>query len=92
MILLTIPVFHPLVVHLGFDMIWFGIVVVVVTEISLITPPIGLNVLVLRGVLTDVPTSTIFKGIFPFWVADIIRMIILVAVPSLTMFLPRILF
>jgi len=92
MILLTIPVFHPLVVHLGFDMIWFGIVVVVVTEISLITPPIGLNVLVLRGVLTDVPTATVFKGIFPFWVADIIRMIILVSVPGISLFLPRLLF
>ena len=73
-------------------MIWFGIVVVVVTEISLITPPIGLNVLVLRGVLTDVPTATVFKGIFPFWVADIIRMIILVSVPGISLFLPRLLF
>ena len=60
MILLTVPVFVPLVESLGFDLIWFGIVVVVVTEISLITPPIGINVFVLRGLLPDVPTGRIF--------------------------------
>ena len=63
MILLTVPIFAPLVHTLGFDLIWFGILVVVVTEISLITPPIGLNVFVLKGVIKDVPVSTIFKGV-----------------------------
>lgn len=91
MILLTVPIFYPLVVHLGYDLIWFGIVVVVVTEISLITPPIGMNVFVLRAVLADVPTSTIFRGVAPFIYADIIRIAILIFLPAISLFLPRIL-
>ena len=74
--------------NLGFDLIWFGILVVVVTEISLITPPIGLNVFVLKGVLKDVPVTTIFKGVTPFWVADIFRLILLASVPSIALLLP----
>ncbi len=89
MLLLTVPIFFPLVVSLGFDPIWFGIIVVVVTEISLITPPVGLNVFVLKGVVGDVSTGTIFKGVTPFWVVDIIRLIILVAFPTLVLFLPN---
>jgi C4-dicarboxylate transporter DctM subunit len=88
MILLTVPIFAPLVESLGFDLVWFGILVVVVTEISLITPPIGLNVFVLKGVLKDVSIQTIFKGVTPFWCADIIRLTILVLVPSIALFLP----
>ncbi len=87
MILLTVPIFYPMVVSLGYDPIWFGIVVVVVTEISLITPPVGLNVFVLRGVLPDVKTGTIFRGVTPFWVADIVRLALLVSVPWLSLFL-----
>ena len=83
-----VTAFAPVVANLGFDLIWFGILVVVVTEISLITPPIGLNVFVLKGVLKDVSVSTIFKGVTPFWVADIIRLILLAAVPSIALFLP----
>ncbi len=88
MILLTVPIFFPLVIELGYDPIWFGIVVVVVTEISLITPPVGLNVFVLRGVLPDVRTGTIFKGVTPFWVADIFRLLLIVLVPFLSLWLP----
>ena len=88
MILLTVPVFAPLVASLGFDLVWFGILVVVVTEISLITPPIGLNVFVLKGMLKDVSVGTIFKGVTPFWVADILRLILLVMVPSIALILP----
>jgi C4-dicarboxylate transporter DctM subunit len=88
MILLTVPIFAPLVHQLGFDLIWFGILVVVVTEISLITPPIGLNVFVLKGVVKDVSVSTIFRGVTPFWVADIIRLILLTLLPALSLFLP----
>jgi len=88
MILLTVPIFAPLVESLGFDLIWFGILVVVVTEISLITPPIGLNVFVLKGVLKDVSIQTIFKGVTPFWCADIIRLIILALIPSIALILP----
>ena len=89
MLLLTIPIFYPVVQSLGFDLIWFGIVVVVVTEISLITPPVGLNVFVLSGVLKDVNTGTIFKGVTPFWVADIIRLLLLTLIPAISLLLPQ---
>ena len=88
MILLTVPVFAPLVDSLGFDLVWFGIVVVVVTEISLITPPIGVNVFVLRGLLPEVPTGRIFAGVTPFWIADIFRIALVVFVPALALLLP----
>lgn len=88
MILLTVPIFFPLVMELGYDPVWFGIIVVVVTEISLITPPVGLNVFVLKGVLPDVRTSTIFRGVMPFFVADLFRLALLTAVPILSLWLP----
>ena len=92
MLLLTVPIFFPLVTSLGFDPIWFGIIVVVVTEISLITPPVGLNVFVLKGVIGDVSTATIFKGVTPFWIVDIIRLVLLVFIPSIVLFLPNSMF
>ncbi len=95
MILLTVPIFYPLVLSLDFgsawlagDMavtIWFGILVVVVTEISLISPPIGLNVFVLRSVLPDVPITTIFRGVLPFWAADLLRLAVLILIPALSL-------
>ncbi|MGJ8527546.1 TRAP transporter large permease [Maritalea sp.] len=88
MLLLTVPIFFPLVVGLGFDPVWFGVVVVVVTEISLITPPVGLNVFILKNVVGDVSTATIFKGVTPFWIADIFRLALLVGIPALSLFLP----
>lgn len=88
MILLTVPLFFPLVTHLGYDPVWFGIIVVCVTEISLITPPVGMNVFVLRGVLPNVPSSVVFRGVMPFFVADMARVALLVALPSLTLWLP----
>jgi TRAP-type C4-dicarboxylate transport system permease large subunit len=84
-----VPIFFPLVTSLGFDPIWFGIIVVVVTEISLITPPVGLNVFVLKGVIGDVSTATIFKGVTPFWIVDIIRLALLVFIPSIILYLPN---
>jgi C4-dicarboxylate transporter DctM subunit len=89
MILLTVPVFYPLVQHLGYDLVWFGVIVVVVTEISLITPPIGMNVFVLRTLLPDVPTNTVFRGVLPFIVADFFRLSLLVAFPVISLYLPR---
>ncbi|MDU8925826.1 TRAP transporter large permease [Alisedimentitalea sp. MJ-SS2] len=88
MLLLTVPIFYPLVTSLGFDPVWFGIIVVVVTEISLITPPVGLNVFVLKGVVGDVSTGTIFRGVTPFWVMDILRLALLLAIPALALYLP----
>lgn len=88
MLLLTVPIFFPLVTSLGYDPVWFGIIVVVVTEISLITPPVGLNVFVLKGVVGNVTTGTIFRGVTPFWVVDILRLALLLGIPSLALFLP----
>ncbi|PIE11309.1 MAG: C4-dicarboxylate ABC transporter permease [Rhodobacterales bacterium] len=89
MLLLTVPIFFPLVTSLGFDPVWFGIVVVIVTEISLITPPVGLNVFILKGVVGDVTTGTIFRGVTPFWVADIFRLALIVLVPWIVLVLPN---
>ena len=91
MILLTVPIFFPLVVHLGFDPIWFGILIVCVVEIGMISPPVGMNVFVLRSVLPDVPTSAIWRGVTPFLIADLFRLALLIAVPSITLFLPKLL-
>jgi len=96
MILLTVPVFYPIILNLDFGigpdvvLIWFAIIVVVVTEISLITPPVGLNVYVLRGVLNDVKLSTIFRGVTPFVIADVFRLAVIVLVPALSLWLPSI--
>jgi C4-dicarboxylate transporter, DctM subunit len=89
MLLLTVPIFFPLVRDLGYDPVWFGIIVVVVTEISLITPPVGLNVFILKSVVRDVSTATIFRGVTPFWIADIIRLALLLGIPTLSLFLPN---
>jgi len=89
MVLLTVPIFAPMMDALGYDLIWFGIVVVVMTEISLITPPVGLNVFVLKTVLPDVPIGTMFKGVMPFILADVVRMILLLAFPILALGLPN---
>lgn len=97
MVLLTVPVFYPLMYELPFGnellldpenaLIWFAIVVVVVTEISLITPPVGMNVFVLKAVLRDVPLGTIFRGVLPFWASDIVRLTLLITVPWLSLWL-----
>ncbi len=92
MLLLTVPIFFPLVQSLGFDLVWFGIVVVVVTEISLITPPVGMNVFVLSAVLRDVKASTIFKGVTPFWCADIVRLALITFISSISLILPEMLY
>lgn len=86
-VLLTVPVFFPLVLQLNFDPIWFGIIVVRVTEMGLISPPVGLNVFVLHGI-TKVPMPTIFRGVIPFLVADVLELILLVSIPQLSLFLP----
>ncbi|MBC5784639.1 TRAP transporter large permease [Ramlibacter sp. USB13] len=89
MILLTVPLFYPLVQFLGYDLIWFGILVVVVTEISFITPPVGMNVMVLKSLLPDVSMGTLFRGVGPFVVADLLRLAVLIAFPSIALLLPR---
>ena len=88
MILLTVPLFFPIVLGLNLDPVWFGIIVVVVTEISLITPPVGMNIFVLNTMLPDISTGTIFKGVTPFWMADLVRLTLLVLFPPVTLFMP----
>ena len=88
MILLTIPVFFPVIVHLGFNPIWFGIIIVCVVEIGLISPPVGMNMFVLKTLLPHVTTGTIFSGVMPFMWADVLRLAILVAFPILSLWLP----
>jgi tripartite ATP-independent transporter DctM subunit len=89
MILLTVPVFFPLIQQLGFDPVWFGIIIVVVVEIGLISPPVGMNMFVVKSLLPHVSTGTIFRGVTPFVFADIIRLAILVAFPILSLWLPN---
>ncbi|MGH1358197.1 MAG: TRAP transporter large permease [Burkholderiaceae bacterium] len=89
MMLLTVPIFFPLVTNLGFDPIWFGILIVCVIEISLITPPVGMNIFVLSSVLPQVKTTEIWRGVLPFVGADLVRIAILIAFPAITLYLPK---
>jgi C4-dicarboxylate transporter DctM subunit len=88
MVLLTMPVFFPVVVHLGFDPVWFGIVIVCVVEIGLISPPVGMNLFVLKTLLPDVTTGAVFRGVMPFMWADVVRLALLVLFPWLALWLP----
>ncbi|WP_291733596.1 TRAP transporter large permease [Leisingera sp. F5] len=86
-ILIFVPLFAPVVVSQGFDLVWFGIIVIVVTEIALVTPPVGMNVFVLKAVLPEVPVVKIFRGLVPFIIADVARLALLIAFPALTLWL-----
>jgi TRAP-type C4-dicarboxylate transport system permease large subunit len=88
MVLLTLPVFFPVVLHLGFDPVWFGIIIVCVVEIGLISPPVGMNLFVLKTLLPDVTTGAVFRGVMPFMWADVIRLALLVIFPWLALWLP----
>jgi C4-dicarboxylate transporter DctM subunit len=91
MILLTVPILFPLVCGqggLGFDPIWFGIMIVIVVEMGMITPPVGMNVFVIKGMAKDVPTYTIFKGILPFLYMDLLEVVILTIFPVIVLWLP----
>jgi tripartite ATP-independent transporter DctM subunit len=88
MILLTIPIIYPVIVKLGFDPIWFGVIVVMVVGIGMIMPPIGINVFVINSLARDVPLWTIYKGVMPFILSDFVRLALLVAFPILSTFLP----
>src|SRR5277367_1200655 len=89
MIILTVPIIFPVVTHLGFDPIWFGVIIVMTVELGLIHPPVGMNVFVIKSVVKEVSFTTIFKGVLPFVVTDIIRLIILIAFPLLATWLPQ---
>ena len=88
MIILTIPIIFPIVTQLGFDPIWFGVIIVMTVELGLIHPPVGMNVFVIKSVVQEVTFSTIFRGVLPFIVTDLIRLVILIAFPILALWLP----
>jgi tripartite ATP-independent transporter DctM subunit len=87
-VILTVPIIFPLIKQMGFDPIWFGIIIVMTVELGLIHPPVGMNIFVIKSVLEDIKISTIFKGVIPFIITDIIRLIILVLFPILATWLP----
>jgi C4-dicarboxylate transporter, DctM subunit len=89
MIILTIPIIYPVIQALGFDPIWFGVLIVVVSEIGNITPPVGLNIFVLQGIAPRVPITDIYCGLFPFIVAAMLRLIVLIIFPQIALFLPN---
>jgi C4-dicarboxylate transporter DctM subunit len=91
MVLLTVPVFFPLLTGLGFDPVWFGIIIVMVVEMALVTPPMGLNVWVTAGIAKTVPMEKIFKGILPFVAVDVLFIIMLIVFPKIVMYLPDLL-
>jgi C4-dicarboxylate transporter, DctM subunit len=88
MIILTVPIIFPVIKSLGFDPIWFGVIIVMTVELGLIHPPVGMNVFVIKSVVKDVKFSTIFAGVLPFIVTDLIRLVILIAFPIIALYLP----
>ena len=89
MIILTVPIIFPVIVQLGFDPIWFGVIIVMTVELGLIHPPVGMNVFVIKSVVKDVSFTTIFKGVIPFVITDILRLIILISFPAIALWLPN---
>ncbi|MFH1488340.1 MAG: TRAP transporter large permease subunit, partial [Pseudomonadota bacterium] len=88
LIVVTVPIFYPIVQKLGFDPIWFVVIIVLTGEMGVITPPVGVNVFVIKGIAPDIPLQLIFKGIFPFLWALILLTIIIVIFPQIATFLP----
>jgi C4-dicarboxylate transporter DctM subunit len=88
MIILTVPIIFPVITELGFDPVWFGVIIVMTVELGLIHPPVGMNVFVIKTVVKDVSFSTIFVGVLPFVVTDLIRLAILIAFPIIALWLP----
>ena len=88
MIILTIPIIYPVIISLGFDPIWFGVIIVMTVELGLIHPPVGMNIFVIKSVIEDVKISTIFYGVWPFIITDILRLIILIVFPAIALYLP----
>ncbi|MBT8409501.1 MAG: TRAP transporter large permease, partial [Alphaproteobacteria bacterium] len=92
MLVLTLPIFFPVILSLGIDPIWFGVLVVLTLEMGLISPPVGINVFIVKSVARDVPLGDIFRGVIPFWIAMLLTLAILIAFPKLSLFLPQTMF
>jgi C4-dicarboxylate transporter DctM subunit len=88
LVLLTLPIFYPIVLKIGYDPIWFAVIIVLVTEAGVITPPVGVNGYVVHGLMKDISLQRVFKGVYPFLAAIIIMIIIMFLVPQLATFLP----
>lgn len=88
MVLLTVPIFYPVILALGFDPIWFGIIIIMMCVFGMLAPPVGMIVYVVTGVVKDVPMSTIYKGILPFFISDLVVVVLLVAFPQIVLFVP----
>lgn len=88
MIILTVPIVYPIVLTLGFDPIWFGVIVVMTVELGLISPPVGMNVFVLKGTVDGVSLTTIYKGVLPFLIMDVVRLALFILFPALILYLP----
>jgi tripartite ATP-independent transporter DctM subunit len=89
MLVLTLPIVIPIMQALGYDLIWFGVVMVIVLEMGLIDPPVGINVFIVKGLVPDVPMTEIFKGVLPFWLAMMVCIAILIAFPEIALFIPN---
>jgi C4-dicarboxylate transporter, DctM subunit len=89
MVLLTVPILFPIVTNLGFNPVWFGVIVVMVVELGLITPPIGMNVFVIKGMAPDVKLADIYAGVIPFVIAQILLIIAVFLIPDIALFLPK---
>jgi len=89
MVLLTVPVFFPLMMQLGFDPIWFGIIIIMMCVLGMIAPPVGIIVFIISGMAPDIPMTTIYRGAFPFFLAAILLVVLLVAFPEIVLFLPN---
>jgi tripartite ATP-independent transporter DctM subunit len=92
LMMLTIPIFYPIILSLGYDPIWFGVIIVLVTQMGVITPPVGINVYVVNGIAQDVALEKIFKGVLPFLIALIVGTGFLVAFPQIVVWLPRLMY
>jgi TRAP-type C4-dicarboxylate transport system permease large subunit len=88
MLFLTIPVFYPVIVDAGIDPVWFGIFAVIVVEFGLISPPVGMNLFVIKGVMQNTPLQTIWFGTVPFLITDVIRLGLIIAFPAICLYLP----
>ena len=89
LIMLTIPIIYPVVLQMNYDPIWFGVVIVLISQIAVLTPPVGINVYVVKGIVRDVPIATIFRGTFPFLVAMVVLLAGVLFFPDLVLWLPR---
>lgn len=92
MLVITIPIVFPIILSLGYDPIWFGVIAVIVIEMGMITPPVGINVFVVKGIAPTVPMATIFRGVLPFWFAMLVALVLLIAFPQLALFIPESMF